>query len=353
MARRLTEKRFMFTVTALMMGVLILTAQTIRADGPVTIGVNGSGPLTRSANIGWIRSGDYWANINPGFQQWNFAHADLVISEAESQSQKVLFVLSGAPPWCGGGPRWNTPCPIEFWKTYVDEVSRRYRGRVAAYEIWNEPDLINQAAFGVGWDRWDMKVYPTYVDYFVEAARIIRLNDPAAKIVGPALAGSDTRAVTIWQLFQNTNYADGNASNFVDVISFHHNGKEGQHSEDVANNIRSRMILIQRWNPRNYTKPVWITEFGWKVGPGQISEDSQRTRIKNLLIEMGGGGFGILRGYNIPQAFIYVLRTCDGDETWGIFRCEPQPFGSPRPVVWQYLQTLPFPAKQDPAVPRE
>jgi hypothetical protein len=64
---------------------------------------------------------------------------------------------------------------------------------------------------------------------------------------------------------------------------------------------------------------------------------------------MGGGGYGYLRGYNIPQAFIYVLKTCDGDEGKGIYRCS----GFPRPVVSQYLQLLPFPAAQDPSVPRE
>ncbi|MEW6735581.1 MAG: endo-1,4-beta-xylanase [Acidobacteriota bacterium] len=342
------KKIIMFMMATLMMTTLILPFGITRADGPVTIGVNGSGPLSRNANLSWIRSGDYWANINPAYGQWNFSHADLVVSEAESQGQEVLFILSGAPAWCGGGPRGNTPCAIEFWKTYVDQVTRHFQGRVAAYEIWNEPDLINQSAFGVGWDWWDINTYPhRYIDYFVEAARIIKTNDPSALVVGPAMSGSTTRAVTIWQQFENTYFPDGNASDFLDVVSVHHNGQESQHSEDIARKIRERMQLIARWNPRNARKPVWITEFGWNAK--DISENSQRIRIKNLLIEMGGGGYGYLRGYNIPKAFIYVLRTCDGDEGKGIYRCS----GFPRPVVSQYLQTLPFPATQDPSVPRE
>ncbi len=323
-------------------------APAVRADGFVTIGVNGSGPFSKDAHLGWIRSGDYWANINPGYNQWNFGLADAIVNEAASQGQKVLFILSGAPAWCGGGTKGNTPCPIDYWKTYVDQVTLHFQGRVAAYEIWNEPDLINQSAFGVGWDWWDIDTYPhRYIDYFVEAARIIHRNDPAAKVVGPAMSGSTTRAVTIWQQFENTNFTDGNASSFLDVVSFHHNGQESQHSEDVAAKIKERLQLIARWNPRNAGKPVWVTEFGWSATA--TSEATQRTRIKNLLIEMGGGGYGYLRGYNIPQAFIYVLKTCDGDEGKGIYRCS----GFPRPVVSQYLQLLPFPAAQDPSVPRE
>lgn len=106
------------------------------------------------------------------------------------------------------------------------------------------------------------------------------------------------------------------------------------------------------YNPRNGWKPMWITEFGWKVDGFTITEATQRVRTKNLLIEMGGGGYGILNGFNIPRAFIYRQFGCDGDNGFGIYRCyNNTPY--PRPVVYNYLQTLPFPATQDPSVPRE
>jgi hypothetical protein len=94
---------------------------------------------------------------------------------------------------------------------------------------------------------------------------------------------------------------------------------------------------------------MWLTEFGWKVQGIHLSEDTQRVRTKNLLIEMGGGGFHILSGFNIPRAFIYRQGGCDGDEGYGIYRCD----NSPRPVITNYLWFLPFPATQDPSVPRE
>jgi GH35 family endo-1,4-beta-xylanase len=108
---------------------------------------------------------------SPG--QWNFGNADNTIAEAQRQGQQVLFILSGAPVWCGGDSLGNAPCPIDFWKTYVDQVSSHFQGRVAAYEIWNEPDLQNNGTTGVGWNP-DLNSAPTYVDYLVEASRIIR-----------------------------------------------------------------------------------------------------------------------------------------------------------------------------------
>ncbi|HEV7508739.1 MAG TPA: glycosyl hydrolase [Thermoanaerobaculia bacterium] len=321
-----------------------------RADGPVTIGVNGSDQLARDANISWVRTGSYWAEINPSPGVWDFSIAESRVQGALDRGQQVLFILSGAPAWCGGGSNGATACDIELWKSFVDQVTLHFQGRIAAYEVWNEPDLSGQGAFGVGWDR-SLTSYPAYIDYFVEAARIIRRNAPGTLVVGPAMSKSTSRSVTIWEQFDQTNYPDGNASDFVDVVSFHHATTRGDaHSEDVAWDIHDRITnIIRRFNPRNGYKPMWVTEFGWKVAGTNITESTQRVRIKNLLIEMGGGGDGILSGFNIPKAFIYVLKTCDGDEGYGIYRCD----NTPRPVVSTYLWTKPFPATQSPSEPRE
>ena len=340
-----------FMLTA---AILAATPQDARADGPVSIGVNGSGPLSRTAHIGWVRTGDYWANINRnGYGQFDFGRADEVVNDAVNNGQQVLFLLSGAPEWCSGDPGGSVPCDIEYWKMFVEATSLHFRGRVAAYEIWNEPDLTGQAAFAVGWD-FPLNSYPRYIDYFVEAARIIRRNAPGTLIVGPAMSGSTSRAVTIWEQFDQTWYPDGNASSFLDIVSFHHNSRrEDEHSEDIAYDIRNRINnIIRRFNPKNGWKPVWVTEFGWRSD--MIGESSQRVRTKNLLIEMGGGGYGILRGYNIPRAFIYVLATCDGDKGWSLFRCDSAGnVSTPKLVTSNYLQLLPFPATQSPSVPRE
>jgi len=356
MFERLRKGSFMLT---LLLTALMLLPAIALAEGPIVIGVNGQdGSKARDANISWVRMGPYWKDIHTGFNQFNFAQVDSDNDYAYAHGQNILMILSGAPTWCGGAMNGNTPCPVEYWRAYVDALTRHMyerklqgRGGVAAYEIWNEPDSINQSAFGVGWDWWDLDTYPhRYIDYFVEAAKIIHANDPTALVAGPAMKSSKTRAVTIWQQFENTFLPDGrNASDLLDVVTFHHNGAEWEHSETIAINIKDRIEnIIRRWNPRNYRKPVWVTEFGWRAD--EIGDDSQRIRIKNVLIEMGGGGFGYLRGYNVQKAFIYRLSGCDGDGGWSIYNC---PFGFPRPVVSQYLQTLPFPATQVPWVPRE
>jgi hypothetical protein len=333
----------------LAMAALVGLPPAARANGPIAIGVNGSGPLTRNANLGWIRYSLYWAIVNPLPGQWSWSDADAAIGDAYSNGQQVLAILSRAPEWAGGGPRGNTaPTNIEYWKTYVDQVSRRYAGRIAAYEIWNEPDLENNNTIGVGWDR-DLNVHPTYADYLVEASRIIRRNDPNAKVVGPVVSGkSNSRTTTIFQQLQNSNYPDGNASDFVDIISGHQDNLDAAHSEDAARFYRDNVLnKIAVYNPRNRYKPMWITEFSWRSA--DIGEDSQRIRIKNFLIEMTGGGYGYLSGYNFTNGFIYALQSCDTSRS--IYYCDA--YNTPKLVVTQYLWTLPYPAVQQPGVPRE
>jgi len=343
--------------TVLFLLLLALTSLAAHADGPVSIGVNGGGQLAQDAHIGWDRITFYWSSLNPASGVWDegkFSELQGILTDAQVRGQQVMLILSGAPAWCGGGSNGNTPCDIESWKSYVDEVSRRFAGQIAAYEIWNEPDINTDPGYAVGWDP-DINTYPRYVDYLAEAARIIRRNAPGTLIVGPAMAKSSSRSSSIWQQLDQTWFPDGNASDFLDVVSFHHNSfREYEHSDDIAWDIHDRIVWqVRQYNPRNGWKPMWITEFGWKV-KSDISEATQRVRTKNLLIEMGGGGNGILagQGFNIQRAFIYRQFGCDGDEGYGIYRCyNGAPY--PRPIVSTYLQTLPFPATQDPSVPRE
>lgn len=347
---KLTVRTLLFTL------LLTLTSLAAHADGPVSIGINGAGQLASDAHIEWDRITFYWSSLNPAAGVWDegkFAELQGIISDArDNYGQQVMLILSGAPAWCGGGPNGNYPCDIESWKTYVDEVSRRFAGQIAAYEIWNEPDINTDPGYAVGWDL-DINTYPRYVDYLAEAARIIRSNAPGTLIVGPAMSKSNSRSVSIWEQLDQTWFPDGNASDFLDVISFHHaTTRADAHSEDVAWDIHDRIVWqIRYYNPRNGWKPMWVTEFGWRVSGSTLTESTQRVRTKNLLIEMGGGGYGILagQGFNIQRAFIYRQHGCDGDEGYGIYRCNY----TPRPIVYSYLQTLPFPATQDPSVPRE
>jgi hypothetical protein len=168
---------------------------------------------------------------------YNFASADSQVDDAVSHGQQVLFILSGVPAWAYGGSNGAmAPFNINLWTNFVTAVVQHYAARPnrpAAYEIWNEPDMSGGSSWGVGWDR-PIDTPPLYVDYFVASARIIRFTGALA--VGPALSGGQNdRTRKLFLQLENTWYADGNASDFVDAVSVHQNACcDSTHSQDAA-----------------------------------------------------------------------------------------------------------------------
>lgn len=318
---------------------LLLSTGAARAARPVVIGTNEGGPLSRSANVGWIRVSVYWSFVEPQSGQWNWTEADAVVDQARANGQQVFYILSGAPAWACGCTNGAKPPAIDLWKRFVGKVAAHMKGRVAAYEVWNEPDLSGNTTYGVGWDA-DPTVAPRYVDYLVEAARIIRSIDPAARIVGPGLSGGwNPRTLQILSQLEATEFPDGNASSFLDAISVHANASADSTAADAADKLWwNKLYPIQQYNPRNAGKPIWVSEFGWNSD--LIGEAAQRDRIRDFLVGMTGEN-ARLAPFQINHAFIYVVgRGCETGQS--IDRCD----STPKLVVTDYLQSLPFPAVQ-------
>lgn len=318
---------------------LLLASALAEAARPVVIGTNDGGPLARAANVGWARVSVYWSSVEPSPGQWTWTEADAVVNQARANGQQVLYILSGAPQWACGCTNGATPPAIDLWKTYVGRVAAHMKGRVAAYEIWNEPDLSGNATYGVGWDA-EVTVAPRYVDYLVEAARIVRAVDPAARIVGPSLSGGwNYRSLQILSQLESTEFPDGNASSFVDVVSVHANAHDDWTAADAADRLWwNKLYPLQQYNPANAGKPIWLSEFGWSSD--LIGEAGQRDRIRDFLIAATGEN-ARLAPFRITHAFIYVLgRGCETGQS--IYHCD----STPKLAVTEYLRTLPFPAVQ-------
>ena len=331
---------------ALLLALVVLAAPAVvQAARPVVIGTNGGGPLSRAANVGWARVSVYWSEVEPSPGQWDWGTADFIVDRARVNGQQVLYILSGAPAWaCGCTNGAARPADVELWKRFVAAVVGHMKGRVAAYEIWNEPDLTGNSTYGVGWDA-DVDAYPRYVDYLVEASRIIRAKDPAARVVGPSLSGGwNFRTLQILSHLESTEYPDGNASSFVDVVSVHANAHDDWTADEAAYRLWwQKLYPLQQYNPRNAGKPIWVSEFGWDSDA--IGEEAQRDRIRAFLVAMSGAD-SRLAPFRITHAFIYSLHIGCVDGGQGIYDCNVQP----KAVVTDYLQPLGFPAVQ-PVVP--
>lgn len=112
--------------------------------------------ISTTQKFGSIRIWDNqvrWNQINtaPGVYDWTLL--DRVVANAEAVgADEILYVLGGTPEWAAKYPTapfnyyfgpgsGSVPANIEDWKTWVRAVAERYKGRITAYQPWNEANL--------------------------------------------------------------------------------------------------------------------------------------------------------------------------------------------------------------------
>jgi hypothetical protein len=142
--------------------------------------------LVRDAGFTWIKQNVGWRDIEgivKGEYDWYFT--DRVVADAEKLGLNVLFRLDSEPVWAvssrgddvGNGP----PEDPQDFGDFCYALAGRYRGRVQAYEVWNEPNLARE------WGGWP----PDPVEY-VELLRAcyigVKSADPDALVISAGLS---------------------------------------------------------------------------------------------------------------------------------------------------------------------
>lgn len=308
------------------------------ACGParVVLGVNDQGEadvdLARRAGLSWVRVTIPWRAVNPARGEWRWESADALVEPHAQAGHRVLAILSTAPAWAGSNANGTRPPEdVALWQEYVARVAERYRGKVEAYEVWNEPDRGDEGV-GVGWAS-KARESPTYPEYVRAAVLAVREQAPGARIVAPAL-GSDPRAATaaLLRRLEQPTLPEGSAAGLVDVVSIHANARSDEGSEEVWRRLRRHLRTLVERNPTLHDRPVWITEIGWPSDT--VGEEGQGEKIGNLVRRIGGDWAGIDHpaycGPDREEVVVFLYKEKDShDESRGIHRED----GTPKPVV--------------------
>ena len=129
-----------------------VVAASAKAD---TIGVNGNAfpweahwnefqGLLNDSNAGWARLELRWDFIEASPGAWNFGLHDQLVDGYRAEGMQVLGLLDYSVAWANGqagsATVFGPPTDLDAWSHYVSAVAQHYKGRVSAYEIWNEPD---------------------------------------------------------------------------------------------------------------------------------------------------------------------------------------------------------------------
>ncbi len=131
-----------------------------------------------------------WLNMEPAPGQWDWSKADGVVDEVEYRGFKLVARLDGPPDWAVKSLPAHDPSavPVDLaaWGEFCGTLAARYKGRIAAYQVWNEPNLrrewLDNPPNAAG-----------YVALLQACAVAIRAADPDAVIISAGLAPTGTQ----------------------------------------------------------------------------------------------------------------------------------------------------------------
>lgn len=207
----------------------------------------------------WARQDFWWSLCEPRPGEFAWDGFDRAIDAYERAGVNVFAILCYGSAWSNGVSPQTDEDRAAFGR-YVYEMVRRYKGRVGAWEVWNEPNI---QPF---WEpRPDPELYTKLLKAAYEGAK---KADPNCVVVGGALAGPDLR-------FLEGMYAHG-AKDYMDVLSYHNYGQESDMLVEWPA-LKAVRAIMEKYGDAE--KPIWQTETGFYTGPVGLSEHDQASRI--------------------------------------------------------------------------
>jgi hypothetical protein len=302
----------------------------------------------KSANVNAVRLMIPWAGVEPTQGNLDWSSIDKTVNSAASRNLAVVGMVNSTPQWAaalGGQYLSGRPASPAAYGDFVAKFVARYPGKIAAVEIWNEPNAVtfySPAPDPAG-----------YVDLLKAAYPKVKAIDSSITVVAAGLGAIiDVPLVAINPVtFLTQMYAAG-AKPYFDALSFHpyHYTLKFSDGMQVANSALQQMMQMRQVMIANGddAKKIWATEYGEPASSG--SEATENDFIADIL----------LKWQELPYAgpmFIYTTRdrkTGSGqpDDTCGIYRTDWTPKtvqqtvragasgGIPKSAKYQQFSTL-------------
>ncbi len=102
--------------------------------------------LVEEAGFRWVKQEFAWREIEPAQKgAFDWSRTDRIMDQIDAHGLKVIVRLGVQPQWAGGGfPEVGPPNNLQDFADYAAAVATRYKGRIDAYQIWNEPNLARE-----------------------------------------------------------------------------------------------------------------------------------------------------------------------------------------------------------------
>ncbi|MGO4957012.1 cellulase family glycosylhydrolase [Luteococcus sp. Sow4_B9] len=277
--------------------------------------------LVRDMGCGWVRFDFYWDGLEPERDRFDWSASDRLVNMCRNLGLRVLGLLHTTPVWLRppGSSHVFAPTTDEElarWTNFCRRTAEHFRGRVDAWEVWNEPNLI---AF------WAPRPDPTqYARLVIASWPAIREADPDALVVtgGP---GGPTQPGELDPLSFLRGVLDAGAAGHFHAIALHpYTNLTGQPDGALGQAREVAQLAKERGLGEI---PLWGTETGapTKGNDGPVMSEAEQAELVRMTFtywqeEVPGAG----------PLFWYTLRDSGAAsryETYGLVRED----GDPKP----------------------
>jgi hypothetical protein len=305
--------------------------------------------LLRASGVTWVRQELPWEQIEPvakgettdpyfGGSTWT--KFDDIVDRTSGSGLQLMLRLDTSPRWAlppGATDGLSPPVNYDDYFDFVSEVSTRYRGRVAAYQIWNEPNLTSE---------WGHRP-PSATDYarlLEGAAQRIHAADPSAQVVMAALSPTLTEnSDALNELIYLQQLYDAGVRGSFDVLAVQAYGLRGGPDDprvDASDVTFSRPTLVRQVMVANGDAdvPVWATEMGWNDNPPSTAYQEFGRVTPSLQARYTVRAFDRVAEQWpwLKVGFVWFFKRADytnQDQDWFYFRVANPDF-SLEPVYW-------------------
>lgn len=248
-------------------------------------------PTDPIGDTDWVRLWDCgvtWKDIHLAPGSYDFSRMDALMEMY--RGKKIVYVIAATPrwlamnpneehyaPWLGPGSN-SLPWDIDHFNEFVWAVSKRYAGRIHAYEVWNEPQLADFC-----FPYTDAKMN-TLAQMTKRAYRTIKANDPKA-LVGSASvlprpsSGGMKRAGKYLRALARKGWP-------VDFIACHiypEPGKGAKRWRAMLNDVTDYLKGMD-----SPVRKVWITETAYGLLADPIPAAKSRQLVEDTYKYAGG-----------------------------------------------------------------
>lgn len=188
--------------------------------------------LARAAGFTWVKQRFEWRFIEADANdQFGWDEPDRIVNAVNQAGLKLLARVDNQPRWArkdGLFPGAGPPDNLQDWADFLTALATRYRGRIQAYQLWNEPNLDREW----GNRRPSAKEYAELLRVGYQA---IKRADPNAYVISAGLSPTTNQSDQAWPdvLYLDELYQAG-AKPYFDILGVHAAGFRSEPEEDPA-----------------------------------------------------------------------------------------------------------------------